>query len=69
MTKKPTDKMFDYAAKMAELETVLAGLQAAETPLDEAMKLHQTGTKLIAELEDFLAHAEHDIQKHVAKDT
>ncbi len=68
MTNKASDKAFDYAAKMAELEAVLAQLQASDTPLDDAMTLHETGTNLIAELEEFLKHAEHDIQKHVAKD-
>ncbi len=58
---------FDYAAKTAELEAVLAGLQDSATPLDEAMKLHADGLKLVAEIEAFLKLAENEVQKHLAK--
>ncbi len=61
---KHTD--FDYAAKTAELDTVLAQLQTTDTPLDEAMKLHEKGRKLVAELEDFLKHAENEVNKQLS---
>ena len=59
---------FDYAAKTAELETVLAKLQNTDTPLDEAMKLHETGRVLIVELEKFLKQAENEVHKQLAED-
>ena len=31
---------FDYAAKTAELESILAQLQSSETTLDNAIQLH-----------------------------
>lgn len=63
----PKQVSFDYAAKMAELEGLLARLQDPTTPLDEAMKLHAAGQILIHEIEDFLKHAENEVQTHVAK--
>ena len=59
---------FDYAAKTAELETVLAKLQNTDTPLDEAMKLHETGRVLVSELEKFLKQAENEVHKQLAED-
>lgn len=59
---------FDYSGKMAELETVLGKLQSADVALDDAMQLHEQGKALIAELEDFLAHAENTINKQLAKE-
>ncbi len=58
---------FDYTAKTAELEAVLAKLQDSATPLDEAMKLHTTGQKLVGEIEDFLKLAKNEVHKHLAK--
>ncbi len=58
---------FDYAAKTAELEAVLATLQDPATPLDEAMKLHTAGKKLVSEIEEFLKHAENEVRTHLAK--
>lgn len=62
---KQTD--FDYAGKTAELEALLAQLQDPETQLDEAMKLHSTGQKLVGELEEFLKHAENEVHKRLTK--
>ncbi len=53
---------FDYNAKTTELDMVLVKLQDADTPLDEAMKLHETGKALVKELETFLQHAENEIE-------
>ena len=49
---------FDYAAKSAELEAILSQLQDSETSLDEALRLHEEGKKLITELEQYLKKAE-----------
>lgn len=59
---------FDYAAKTAELEAILAKLQNTETPLDEAMQLHETGRALVRELEKFLKLAENEVHKQLAED-
>lgn len=54
---------FDYGAKIAELEQVVAKLQNESTPLDEAMRLHKTGKGLVKELQLYLGQAEIEIQK------
>lgn len=59
---------FDYTAKTTELETVLEKLQSKDVSLDEAVKLHEQGRVLVAELENFLKHAENTVKKQVAKE-
>ena len=66
MAKKAND--FDYRAKAAELEAVLASLQDPDIAIDEATKLHASGMKLVAELETYLKQAENDVRKHVSQD-
>lgn len=58
---------FNYAAKTEELEGILAHLQAEDIALDEALKLHAAGKLLIAEIEDYLKHAENEVKKQLAK--
>ena len=65
MSKNSTQ--FDYAAKTEELEGVLAHLQAEDIQLDEALRLHESGKKLIVEIEDYLRHAENEVKKHLSK--
>jgi exodeoxyribonuclease VII small subunit len=62
---KKTDT-FDYQAKSAELERVLADLQDPDIQIDEAAKLHAAGLKLVEELETYLKQAENEVRKHVA---
>lgn len=57
------NQSFDYAAKTAELEAIVASLQSSDVSLDEALKLHEKGQKLVAEIEDFLKTAEVEITK------
>jgi len=57
---------FDYRAKAAELEHIIAQLQDADIQIDEAVKLHAAGRKLASELELYLADAEIAVKKHVA---
>jgi exodeoxyribonuclease VII small subunit len=59
---------FDYAAKTAELESVLAELQSSDTTLDTAIKLHDAGIKLVAELEAYLKNAELTIRHRTAEE-
>lgn len=61
-----TATTIDYAKTMAELEEVLARLQDAGTPLDEAMRLHEKGKKLVAALEEYLKDAEIIVKRQVA---
>lgn len=63
---KPKD--FDYARKTAELEAVLERLQADGVSLDEALKLHQKGVGLVAEIEGYLKEADLMVRKQLAKD-
>lgn len=59
---------FDYAAKTAELEIILAELQNTETTLDKAIELHEAGKKLVAELEGYLKDAELTIRHRTAEE-
>ncbi len=63
---KSTGASFDYVAKTSELETILAKLQSNDISLDEAIKLHETGKKLVAELEGYLKTAEVIVRQRVA---
>lgn len=63
---KSTKTAFDYAAKTAELEALLAQLQRSDITLDEAIKLHDDGKQLIAELENYLKTAEVIVRQRVA---
>lgn len=63
---KITDEHFDYAAKNAELEALLAQLQNNDISLDEAIRLHDAGKKLVAELEKYLQTAEVTVRRQVA---
>lgn len=63
---KKTDAAFDYAAKTAELETVLASLQDADVDIEEAGKLYSKGLELVGEIETYLKQAENTVQKHTA---
>lgn len=58
---------FNYAAKTEELEGVLAHLQSEDIEIDEALKLHAVGKKLVTEIEDYLRHAENEVKKQLTK--
>lgn len=53
-----------YRELKEQLDEVLARLQQDDIDIDEAMKLHEQGTKLVAELETYLKTAENKITKH-----
>ena len=63
MTKKAED--FDYRAKSEELERIVVALQDPDIQIDEATRLHDEGQKLLKQLEEYLAHAEIVVRKHV----
>ncbi|CAN5353480.1 hypothetical protein BH09PAT4_BH09PAT4_04030 [soil metagenome] len=50
-----------------QLEEVLAQLQTDDIDVDEALKLHESGTKLLDQLEKRLAGAEHKVKSLRAK--
>ena len=64
MAKK--SETFDYRAKAAELETIVADLQNPDIQIDQATKLHAAGLKLVGELEGYLKQAEVEVKKHIA---
>lgn len=53
----------DYQKLSAQLETVLAKLQAPDVRVDEAVALYEEGLKLVAALEKYLKQAENKIEK------
>lgn len=59
---------FDYAAKTAQLENILAQLQGSEITLDKAIQLHDAGEKLVTELEAYLKNAEITIRRRTAEE-
>lgn len=63
--KSPADKSSQksFADLSAELERVLAELQAEDLDVDRALELHDTGTKLIRHLEARITEAELTVKK------
>lgn len=53
----------DYHAMSIRLDEVLAALQAPDIAIDEAMRLHQEGTTLVADMQAYLQTAENSIKK------
>ena len=60
-------KSFDYRAKSAELDEIIAGLQNPEVQVDEATELHAAGLKLVGEIEAYLNQAEIEVKRHLAE--
>jgi exodeoxyribonuclease VII small subunit len=56
----------DYQAMSARLDEVLQQLQSPDIAIDEAMKLHEEGSKLIAHMQTYLETAENTIKKLTA---
>lgn len=50
-----------------QLEDILAQLQTDDIDVDEALKLHEQGTKLLDQLEKRLTAAEHKVKSLRAK--
>jgi exodeoxyribonuclease VII small subunit len=53
----------DYQVLSAELDAVLARLQASDIQVDEAVKLYEQGLGLIDKIEKQLAQAENKIEQ------
>jgi exodeoxyribonuclease VII small subunit len=58
-----------YRELEEQLEAVLAQLQSDTIDVDEALKLHEQGSKLLAALESRLAEAEHHVEALKTKRT
>lgn len=56
-------KQPSYTELNQQLEEVLAKMQAEDIDVDEALKLHAQGQKLIKQLSDKLDLAENEIKK------
>lgn len=56
----------DYQAMSARLDEVLVTLQSPDIAIDEAIKLHEEGGKLIAQMQAYLKTAENKIKKLTA---
>lgn len=53
----------DYQTLRAELDEVMAKLQADNLDVDEAIKLYERGLTLVKDLENYLKTAENTVQK------
>lgn len=58
-----TESTSDYQSLSAELDAVLMALQQPNVAVDDAVKLYEKGTKLVAELEKHVEQAEHTLEK------
>jgi exodeoxyribonuclease VII small subunit len=61
-------KTVDYSAMSARLDEVLTALQAPDIAIDEALKLHEEGSKIVADLQTYLETAENNIKKLTTTD-
>lgn len=57
------DKQPTYSELNQQLEEVLVKMQDSDVDVDEALKLHQQGQKLVKQLSDKLNQAENEIKK------
>ncbi len=53
----------NYGQLSEKLNEIVYKLQSADTDIEEAIKLHEEGTKIIVELEKYLKDAENKIKK------
>ncbi len=60
---KDMAQKIDYQALSAELEEILGRLQSGDLQIDEALKAHERGQKIIAQLQMYLKTAENSIKK------
>lgn len=57
------EKTFNYQKKSAELEEIIASLEAGTLDIDEALKAYEKAQKILSELEAYLKTAENKITK------
>jgi len=55
-------KKLDYEAAVAELESLVARLEQGDIPLEESLKLYESGVLLTRECQDALQTAEQKVQ-------
>lgn len=56
-------KKNDYKTMMAELQALLARMQAEELEVDDAITEYERGQKLITELQNYLVVAENTVDQ------
>ncbi len=56
-------KQLDYKALSAELEVIVAKLQAESTSIEDALELYERGVVLVKEMDDYLKHAKNRLNK------
>ena len=56
-----------YAELSSELDKIMAELQDPATDIDEAIKLHERGQKLITQMQAYLKQAENTVRKLTPK--
>lgn len=56
-------KDFDYQSHSNELDEIVAKLQSDDISVEEALTLHQRGTVIAKELEQYLTQAKNKIEK------
>jgi exodeoxyribonuclease VII small subunit len=57
----------NYQELKAELDSIMAKLQAEDLDVDEALKLYQRGLELVQELDSYLKTAENTVQELKAR--
>jgi|TARA_B110001469_G_C9338327_1_gene179574 exodeoxyribonuclease VII small subunit len=55
-------KKLDYEAAVAELESLVTRLEQGDIPLEESLKLYESGVLLTRECQDALQTAEQKVQ-------
>lgn len=59
----PSDKPFNFAQALAELEAITAWFESDAADLDEGLKKFERGTELGAELKQYLKQVENRVEK------
>jgi len=57
------NKQANYHALNAELETILADLQAGDLEIDEAVEKYQRGMEIVEQIQTYLKEAENKVKK------
>jgi len=57
------NKQVNYHALNAELETILADLQAGDLEIDEAVEKYQRGMEIVEQIQTYLKEAENKVKK------
>ena len=56
-------KSVNWTELNTELDMIVDQLQAGDLDIDEAIKLHARGVKIVEQLEDYLSNAKNEIEQ------